>query len=230
MARKPDPAPTNPAHQSAFAALESLLDGLTLTLGSHAELVLHDFANPEHSVKAISGKVTHRKIGSPISPNVLSIMQEGNSAQPRLNVVNRTAEGRIIKTSTLPVRDEQGNVFGAVCINLDVTELRLAATLLTELGGGEPVSTQSFPLEVSETVHSVLDEEERRLGISLARLSRTEKQRLCALLDRRGVFQLQKAIPIVAKRLGLSRASIYSYLSELRQPETGNHDPIGPGT
>ena len=227
MARKPVP---NPAHQTAFVALQSLLDGLTATLGSQSEVVLHDFSDPDHSIRAISGEVTNRKVGSPVSPNVLAVMQEGRDAQMRLNVVNRTPEGRVVKTSTIPLRDEEGEVFGAVCINMDVTELRLAAALLTELGGGELVSTQSFPLEVSETVHSVLDEEERRLGVSLSRLSRSEKQKLCGTLDRRGVFQLQKAIPIVAKRLGLSRASIYSYLSELRQSETRDHDLTGPGT
>lgn len=229
MARKPAP---NPAHLTTFHALQSVLDGLTATLGSHTEVVLHDFQDPEHSIKAISGSVTRRKIGSPVSPNVLSLMQEGNLAQSRLNVVNRTPEGRIIKTSTLPLRDEQGEVFGALCINIDVTDLRVAFTVLQELAGTEPpgLQSQSFPLEVSETIHSVLDDEERRLGLPLDRLSRAEKQQLCVALDRRGLFQIQKAIPMVAKRLGLSRASIYSYLAEARQHEKGEHDLTGPDT
>jgi predicted transcriptional regulator YheO len=48
-----------------------------------------------------------------------------------------------------------------------------------------------------------------------AALPRAEKLRLMAVLKERGVFEIRRAADRVAVRLGVSRASVYSYLSEV---------------
>lgn len=59
---------------------------------------------------------------------------------------------------------------------------------------------------------------EAELGAPLAELSRTAKQRAVHMLDEQGAFLLRKSIDDVADRMGVSRITVYNYLSQARQP------------
>jgi hypothetical protein len=64
----------------------------------------------------------------------------------------------------------------------------------------------------------------RRRHQSWALLDRAGRLDLFRSLDERGVFAVRRAIEQVAGRLGISRASAYSYLSQSRkQANTGGH-------
>ena len=54
---------------------------------------------------------------------------------------------------------------------------------------------------------------EEQLGSPLAKLDRADKQRAVRLLDERGAFQLRKSIEDVGEAMGVSRITIYNYLS-----------------
>ncbi|MCL1601779.1 MAG: helix-turn-helix domain-containing protein [Actinomycetia bacterium] len=54
---------------------------------------------------------------------------------------------------------------------------------------------------------------EEQLGDPLAELERGDKQRAIRMLDERGAFRLRKSIEDVAVVMGVSRITIYNYLS-----------------
>jgi hypothetical protein len=54
---------------------------------------------------------------------------------------------------------------------------------------------------------------EEQLGSSLADLDRADKQRAIRMLEERGAFRLRKSIEDVAIVMGVSRITIYNYLS-----------------
>lgn len=54
---------------------------------------------------------------------------------------------------------------------------------------------------------------EEQLGAPLADLDRTDKQRAISMLEERGAFRLRKSIEDVAVVMGVSRITIYNYLS-----------------
>ena len=54
---------------------------------------------------------------------------------------------------------------------------------------------------------------EEQLGAPLADLDRASKQRAIRMLDERGAFRLRKSIEDVAVVMGVSRITIYNYLS-----------------
>jgi predicted transcriptional regulator YheO len=194
------------------------------TFGRHCEVVLHDFRDPEHAIVAIEGNVTQRQIGSPISPAVLALMAQGDSAQDRFNTVSRTAGGRVVRSTTIALRDEHGHVFGAMCLNVDVTDYQKFSGLLHELIGEEPearpgtITSAPFPDDAGQMIRAVLAEEEARLGHPAERLSRAERLELFRALEARGLFHLQRGVVLVAEHLGISRATAYKYLDELRRP------------
>jgi hypothetical protein len=57
---------------------------------------------------------------------------------------------------------------------------------------------------------------EAELGAPLQELSRTAKQDAIRMLDEQGAFLLRKSIDDVADRMGVSRITIYNYLTHVR--------------
>jgi predicted transcriptional regulator YheO len=207
-------------------ALKQVVPGLAATFGRSCEVVLHDYRQGEHSVVAVAGEVTGRHIGGATSEIGLRMLALGDEANAELNYVTRTESGRLVKSSTMPVRDGDGRVFGALCVNLDVTALRQVGDLLGDLAGAAPVTvpTTTFTDDFDEVVDAVVRAEELALAKSVDSLTRQERLPLLRALDERGVFAVRGAAPRIAARLGISRASLYTDLAECRKPDSRGHD------
>ncbi|CAM5254558.1 Transcriptional regulator DauR [Streptomyces alboniger] len=120
-----------------LAALKPVADGLVATFGSMCEVVLHDYRRPEESVVALAGSVTGRAVGGAMSEIGMRMVARGDAAVDELNyrTRTRTGTGQIVKSSTMMLRDSTGTVFGAVCVNLDVSAVTEAHSLLGALAG-----------------------------------------------------------------------------------------------
>ncbi|MGF0176445.1 helix-turn-helix transcriptional regulator [Streptomyces sp. Marseille-Q5077] len=202
------------------AALRPVVDGLAATFGPMCEVVLHDYRRPEKSVVAVAGSVTGRAVGGAMSEIGMRVLAGGDSAGDELNYVTRARSGKLVKASTMVLRDSTGAVFGALCVNLDVTAVHDAHALLGALAGigattaDVPVTT--FGNDIDSVVDAILDAHQLRQNGSWAGLARAQRLELFRGLDERGVFAVRRAIEQVAARLGISRASAYSYLSQAR--------------
>ena len=203
-----------------LSALRPVLDGLAATFGPSCEVVLHDYRQGEQSVVAVTGTVTGRQVGGALSAIGLAVLARGDAAENDVNYLNRTPDGRIIKSSTMPLRDSSGHVFGALCVNLDVTVLRQAGDLLTALAGtrSAPVPVTTFSDDFDDVVDALIRAEELAGGKAVSALTRTERLALLQELDRRGVFTVRNAVPRIAERLGVSRSAVYADLSACRTP------------
>lgn len=204
-----------------LAALGPVADGIAATLGSFCEVVVHDFRRPETSVVAIAGSVTERSVGGSMSEIGMGLLARGDDAEDQLNYLTRTASGKLVKSSTMLLRDSGGTVFGALCVNLDVTALGQLRTLVGELADVGTVTaetpTTTFGDDIDAVVDAIVDEHQLRLNKPWAALSRDERLDLFRSLHRRGVFAVRRAVPQVAARIGISRASAYTYLAEIRE-------------
>lgn len=203
--------------------LRPVARGIAKSIGRNCEVVLHDFRQPEGSIVEIAGDVTHRHVGGSMSQIGLSIMAQGEDAEDQYNYVTRTSDGRVVKATTMVLRDPDGHVFGALCINFDVTELRLVSGLLEEMAGSplQPPEPITFSDDVGQVIGAVIDEEELALGRPIDRMDKQERLQIMRALERRGVFALQRSVPQVAEYLGVSRATVYYYLQEIRGSANG---------
>jgi predicted transcriptional regulator YheO len=203
-----------------LGALRSVVDGIAATFGPVCEAVLHDYRHPENSVVAVAGSVTGRAPGGAMSEIGMRVLARGDQARDELNYVTRTRSGKLVKASTMVLRDSGGAVFGALCVNLDVGAVREAHALLGALAalgtGGSDAPVTTFGNDIDAVVDAVLDT--HRIGRSRpwAALDRTERLDLFRGLDDHGVFAVRRAVEQVAGRLGISRASAYSYLAQAR--------------
>ncbi len=107
-----------------LANLKNIADSLAKMYGRNMEVVIHDFGDLEHSLVHISGQLTKRKIGAPVTDVVVKAWRdEGDAVKDIIGYRSTTREGRTLKSSTIFIREGRGKVIGALCINYDVTDL-----------------------------------------------------------------------------------------------------------
>ena len=202
-----------------FAALMPVAEGLAATFGPACEVVLHDYRRGEQSVVAVAGNVTDRRVGGALSEIGLSVLAKGDQAVNDLNYVTHAPNGRVIKSSTMPLRDGDGRLVGALCVNLDVTALRQAGDLIAAMAGVVPpqLPATTFTDDFDEVVDAVIRAEELARGKPVDGLNRAERLDLLRVLDERGVFAVRHAASRVAARLGVSRSGLYADLADCRK-------------
>ncbi|MEU0246528.1 PAS domain-containing protein [Streptomyces sp. NPDC006235] len=203
-----------------LAALKPVVDGIAATFGPLCEVVLHDYRNPEKSVVAVAGSVTGRTVGGAMSEIGMRVLSRGDEAADELNYVTRTRSGTLVKSSTMVLRDSTGAVFGALCVNVDISAVSQVHDLLGALAGlgaaPAELPTTTFGNDIDSVVDALVDAHQSKQRGSWAELDRAERLELFGGLDTRGVFAVRGAVEQVAARLGISRASAYNYLSQAR--------------
>jgi len=211
--------------QHTLDHLKRVADALVAVFGSKAEVAVHDFSDLEHSVVHIAGSLTGRCVGAPISHFPYRIYTEqGDAAEDVLGYKAVTNNGRVMKCSTVFVRDGHGKVTGCFSINLDVSDFMRLQGLLGEMieFSAEAESTRKeFHTKIfPETVDSVIDGIVSDYGKPPSDMTKEDRMRIVADLEKAGVFMYKGAVQHVATLLGTSRYTIYGYLRESRGEET----------
>lgn len=192
--------------------------GIAETFGSHCEVVLHDFSDLNNSIAAIeNGHVTGRDINSSMNDNKLQQVKAGQTEKDTINYSGKGADGRVIKSTTMFIRDDDEKAIGCLCINFDVTELSLAKKALDELLlFDKPAVVDKTSKKINDVLSEVVQAKIDEMGKPIAYLSKDEKVKIVHQLDGQGVFLIKGAIDYVADILCVSRYTIYNYLDEAR--------------
>lgn len=218
--KMPPPEAASRLHDEADAILSAVaatVDGIAATFGPFCEVLVHDYRTPESSVVAVAGSVTGRRAGDPMSEIGRRMHSHGDAAQPDLNYQNRTPDGRSMKSSTIPLRDSNGQVIGCLCINLDTTALHTMHRQLESLLGVHPTETlptTDFPSNFDAALDELLLFESRSRGKELGELTKAERGDLLRKINERGLLEARGAVRRISTRLGVSRAAIYQDLKE----------------
>lgn len=214
--------------------IRQILPGLAKTFGSDCEFVLHDFTDVSCSLIAIEGNVTHRSIGSPLTDLILQIVSKNQNPQDLINYQSHTHDGRVLRSSTLFLRDLEGKLIGCLCVNLDLSNWIAARELLNEFCETHPLDGESLVRD-SETF--VQDVEELLMGtinevISLEKkpvkfMDRNDKIHVVNALNARGIFLIRGSVEAVARALHVSRYTIYNYLDQAHASEPEEKQEMG---
>lgn len=218
--------PKRAGADDTLATLHSLMNLMAGALGDRCEIVLHDFHRPEHSIIAVSGNVTGRRPGGSVTQIGLAIMRDGDAAKDHYTYTTRAPSGQVLKSVTIPLRDAENHVFGALCINIDISEFwAMGQSIQAMIGANEQAPKPvTFIDDIDSVIGDVIMEETKLLGRPLNDLSRIERLRLLKALDFRGVFSLQRSIPQIADQLGVSRATLYNDLKQMRHDNGADGD------
>ncbi|MGB9867461.1 MAG: helix-turn-helix transcriptional regulator [Bacillota bacterium] len=207
-----------------LADIKSIVQPLAETLGPLAEVVLHDFSDLAHSVVAIAGNVTGRHRGAPITDLVLGRIKAGRF-EDMINYENRLEDGRVLRSSTIFLRDQSGKCVGCLCINFDITRFKQARCLLDALCETRRLdeNKEQFPNDVAEMAKLMLEEAVARIGCPVESMRKWHKLEVVSILESQGFFLIKGSVEIAAETLGVSRQTVYAYLEQIR----GSQSPPG---
>jgi len=135
------------------------------------------------------------------------------------------SSGRDFQSSTVWFRDKEGNVVGAVCINVDYSSVLRANEILEALAapvrtGAGVVVEDTFAKDLEDLIEVAVTQYLRQEGIpSLEDMNRADKQGLIRTLEARGLFRIRGAVDQLVDLLCVSRATIYNYRSNASSDE-----------
>jgi len=209
--------------QAEFEFLTSLVRGIAAQFGDNCEVVLHDLTRPyDSTIVAIeNGHVTGRKVGDPGTNLGLELLRGQSDSGNKINYVTQTKDGRILRSTSLYMRNSEGTVIGSLCINYDITDLMMAEKTLQALtaSGLQPEVRESFVSNVSDLLDQLIQEAQEHVGRPVAAMTKEDKMRLIQLLDQKGAFLIKKAGEKICSYLNISKYTLYSYLEESKTSE-----------
>ncbi len=197
--------------------LSRLTDGLASALGDHCEIVVHDFTDLSCSIVAIAnGHITGRSIGDTIDVFGLQVLKRP-PVDDFLNYRTTTKTGKTLRSSSIFLRDEKGEIFGSLCVNVDITgalasQEFLRSVLKIEEHGVE----EQFEHTVDEVLDRLVQSAIASIGKSAAEMNRKEKIAVVEQLESKGAFLIRYSVDRVADLLAMSKFTIYNYLEEIK--------------
>ncbi|RQD70610.1 MAG: hypothetical protein D5S00_03525 [Tindallia sp. MSAO_Bac2] len=201
-----------------------LVQSLGKTLGKNCEVVLHEINQATKTIVAISnGHVTGRSVGSPMVNEGLEAVRKGDQSDHIINYKNKSADGKILKSSTMMLRDKNNEIIGCLCINIDISEFMIARKVLEEFTSIDQNEVDYFHdtgyNSVNDVLNNLVTNTLDNFGKPVAYMNKEEKVSIVKKLDDQGAFLIKGAIDYVAKILCVSRYTIYNYLDEIRANE-----------
>ena len=203
-----------------------LAKGLASQFGRNCEVVIHDLRSEDknHSIVAIeNGHVTGRTVGDGPSHIVLEALNNpSGESEDRYSYLTRTPDGRVLKSSTVFIHDDDGHAIGLLGINYDISMLIAADQSIrafTEQDQSNP-EPEAISRNVADLLDDLLEQSVQIAGKPVAMMNKEDKIRAIRFLNERGAFLISKSGPKVCKYFGISTYTLYSYLDEIKSSQT----------
>jgi predicted transcriptional regulator YheO len=194
------------------------------------EVAVHDLRQPESSIIAIyNGHLTGREVGDGATELGLRRLRGEDIPDAMVGYANESPDGAKMKSSSLAIRDNEGELIGALCLNLDISYFEQYGKFIehlisthdsTHLDDGENFGASTPAEDIKEAIDQICISH----GWMGRSLSNEQKRTIVEHLYRQGHFKKRGAVTIMADQLGLTRPSIYNYKNdyvERKQKEDG---------
>lgn len=198
--------------------LKRLATGLAKQFGDNCEVVVHDLENNhvDHSIVAIeNGHVSGRREGDGPSKVVLeSLRGDRSKLEDHLCYLTKTKDGRILKSSTIYLRDTHGDACAIFSINFDITGLltvdnAIRSLIVTEQPSQEP---ERIPQNVNDLLDELIQQSVRLVGKPVSLMTKEDKIRAIQFLFDSGAFLITKSGNKVSRFFGISKYTLYNYI------------------
>ncbi len=201
------------------------------TIGKECEVVLHDLQKPEHSVVHVENPVvTNRKINQSFDHIIKQVILSKDLKNDFVsNYYFRTSLNVLVRSSTLLIRDENNNLIGAMCINIDSSRITNQINYLKSfLPNSE---TTFFSNECDDIINSDFEVENEEVHVDkmitslidnilkecdIETLNRDQKIEKIRFMDKKGIFLTKGSIEKVANKMNMNKVTVYSYLDIIR--------------
>lgn len=219
-----------------------LTEFLGLALGPDYEVALHDLTNRDRSIIAIAnGHISGRELGAPLTNMALGILRDRSyeTSNYCLHYHGISANGKNLRSCTFFIKRD-GRLIGMLCINFDDSRYRelsgrllslchpdiFVETVLPPQTGpsdedtGDRPAPESFRNSADAVTADAISRELDRLGVVADRLTSEERLKVITALEASGTFLLKGAVKCAAASLHCSQASVYRYLSQIKNEQS----------
>lgn len=217
-----DQRPFKPSDFDILKSYEAVVDGLSMLIGEHCEIVLHSLHDLKCSaIRIANGEHTGRKIGSPITDLALRMLHDMTDADSSVSkcYFTRAKSGVLMKSVTIAIRNSESRVIGLLCINmnLDVPFSQIISTFIPpEVQDQEVPSTVNFASSVEDLVMQTLEFTIEEVNADRTVSNNAKNRQIVLNLYEKGIFDIKDAINQVADRLNISKHTVYLYIRQFK--------------
>ena len=211
---------------------------LGTALGPDYEVALHDMANNDGALVAIANNyISGRKLGDPLFDNAKKMVADRRYEIDDFaeHYYTMTQHGKVLRSSSMFIKDEYGQLAGILCINFDDNRFHDISQKIMELCHPDAYVEANFVFDKNRvpdklsgdvklsstssdiTVATELKEVFKKYHLNPTRLTFDDKMLVVTELNSKGVFLIKNAVKDVAKAINSSPASVYRYLANLKE-------------
>ena len=207
---------------STLERLKVIAHGLAIQFGPSCEVLIHDLQGDLDTslVYIENGTITNRHVGDGPSHVVLDVLNYDDGSEGRFGYLTKTKDGRILKSSTMYIRDDNGNIEYLLGINQDITEFVMMHRSLENLigmGQAETGTVEKITTSVSELLDDLLLEAERLVGKPGPLMNKVERLKAICYLNEKGAFLISKSSEKIAEYFNISKFTLYSDLNTVKE-------------
>ena len=205
--------------------LKQIAKAMAAQFGPNCEVVVHDLSaqHAEHTIAYIeNGHVTGRKVGDGPSKVVMDqILHAEENPVDRLAYLTRTPDGKILKSSTIYIRNSKGKVAAILSINFDISGLLMVSNAVNDIistpENGTDEQEKITVLNVNDLLQELIEQSVTLVGKPVALMNKDDKVRAIQFLNQHGAFLITKSGDKVAKYFGISKYTLYSYIDQKQE-------------
>ena len=202
--------------------LVQMAKAISVQFGENCEVVIHrvneEVVEKENTIIHIeNGHVTSRHVGGGPSYVVIDALKKDPSTlTDELNYLSRTHDGHILKSSTVYLKDDNGNLDAIFAINYDITNLLMAdsalKSIITVRDEDKNKEAAYIPKDVNELLDELIKESVKLIGKPVPLMNKNDKIKCIQYLNDKGAFLITRSGDKVSDYFNISKFTLYSYL------------------
>ena len=196
--------------------LEQIAKAIAAQFGSNCEVVLHELSGKSAYSSIVAIENGHVTVGDGPSHVVLEQLgHEDDNAEDQLGYLTRTKDGKILKSSSVYIRDETGKVTGILGINYDISMMQLFENSLHDFISADQQASREperITLNVADLLDDLIRQADELVGKPVALMTKDDKVKAIRYLSNSGALLITKSGDKIAKHFGISKYTLYSYL------------------
>ena len=204
--------PSSPPIRSEIQTHLPMVESVVKLFFPYVEAAVHDLLSGK--IVMLYNNFSNRQVGdkSPLYELDVPVGKFPDIFEP---YAKTNWDGRILKCTSVTVRDASGVPIALICFNFDTSRLGDLHASLGQLLQIKPTTrnpVDEFGEDWRGHVTSAINHYTEPRNLILDKLTREEKKELLHELYQRGIFNYKNAAVLVARMLHISRTSVYNYL------------------
>ncbi|OWT71426.1 DNA-binding protein [Achromobacter sp. HZ28] len=196
-----------------LSQLRTIAEGLGKTFAPFCEVVVHDLSHPKNAIYSIENNLSGRSVGQAVTELGLARIQDPDYPAIIPNYANQFADGRQVKSTSIGIKNAEGEYVAALCLNVDLTLFNGFQAALAQFSQVQTESVEeTLDASHSDRIREQVDAFAAARATTARSLKPAERKQLVQELKKAGYLDIRRGMEIAAAHMGVSRATVYSYV------------------